>query len=117
MLTTLVSIGSIFRSQSGADGIRHRRYVRPAPIPRKNQSICRYEIAVADDMTFEISQHRRLESEYDLQELFYLNYKTSDADSMKKYLFGDICRYQEKKPKDDFFTETEINFDLGNPDS
>ena len=117
MLTTVLQIGSVLRSQPGAKGIRHHRYVKAAPLPRKGQLLHCFEVAVAEDMTFDLSVRREIESEHDLAELFYLNYKTSDADSMKKYIFGDICRYQEKKPTDTFFTETEINFDLGNPNS
>lgn len=120
MLTTLLEIGSVLRKQPGAEGIKYHRYVRPAPRGKKEKGQVPkyYEVAVSDNMNFDLSTATPIYSETIIEEeLFYLNYKSSDADSMKKYIFGDICRYQEKIPKSEMFTPAEVNFDLGNPNS
>ena len=116
MLTTLLSIGRTLRLQEGAAGKRHHRYIRqlPSPDTKKQQSIKCYEIIVADDMTFDLSERTSIKNQSVLEsELFYLNYKTSSADTMKKYVFGDICRFQIKVPKEETFAEAEVNFTLG----
>lgn len=113
MLTTLLSIGRTLRRQPGAAGIRHHRYIRPAPEPGKGQALLCFEVSVSEEMEFDIHTARPIEDEAARAELFYLNYKTSNSDTMKKYLFGDICRYQVKKPKDTVYSEAEANFLLG----
>ena len=115
MITTLLSIGRVLREQSGSEGIKHHRYIRRIPTPAKGQAIRKYQIDVADDMTFNLSLRREIESEQELAYLFFLNYKTSNADTMKKYVFGDICRYMVKKPKETNSEEAEVNFVLGTP--
>jgi hypothetical protein len=117
MITTIMAIGKILRSQLGADGIKHHRYVRRVPFPNKGQELPCFRVHVAEDMTFDLSTREKINSESDRFSLFYLNYKSSDADSMKKYLFGDICRYRVKKPKEGFYTDAEVNFTLGDPNS
>ena len=114
MITTLLTIGRVLREQSGAAGIKHHRYIRPIPTPGKGQTLRRYEIAVADDMTFDLSERKEIESEQELAALFFLNYKTSSADTKKKYVFGDICRYMVKKLKESVPVEADVNFVLGN---
>lgn len=117
MITTLLTIGKILREQPGAAGIRHHRYIRPIPAPGKGQELIRYEVPVADDMTFDLNEREEIESEQELSSMFFLNYKTSNADTMKKYVFGDICRYMVKKPKETEHEEAEVNFVLGTPEA
>ena len=117
MLTTLLTIGSILRNQPGADGIRHHRYVRMAPKPQKGQKLVRYEIRVDNAMQFDLNDLIPLENENEFASLLYLNFKTSDADSMKKYIFGDICRSSLYKPQSDTYVLTEANFLEADPTS
>jgi len=117
MLTTLLSIGSVVRNQPGAAGIKHHRYVRQIPSPQKDQSLRRYVVQVEEDMSFDLAKRVTHDNEVERSYLFYLNYKSSDADSMKKYLFGDICRYRIRKPKENAYSDAEVNFVLGDPSS
>ena len=47
-----------------------------------------------------------LASDFIKEKLYYLNFKTGDTDSTKKYIFGDICQNITK-------TDEETNFKLG----
>jgi len=118
MLTTILSIGQVLRAQHGAIGFRYHRYVKPAPIAGEKQFLRYLEVPVADDMSFDLSERQEVREEGVIQNaLFYLNYKTSDADSMKKYVFGDICRFMVVKKKDGPLIDAESNFLLGDSNS
>ena len=108
MLDTLLEIGQVLRS--APDGLKHHRYVKPAPVPDKDNPVKFWRVPVEADGTFDFSQRSPLESEDEQKGLFYLNFKTSDADSLKKYVFGDIYRTVTKTGEDG-------NFRLGDPKS
>lgn len=116
MLETLLKIGETFRNVEGPGGLKHHRYVKQAPQTTEKQPISYYSISVLPDFTFDLNNMVPLtDDDFIKNRLFYLNYKTSDADSMKKYIFGDICHQTITNKKTGEISITETNFVLGNP--
>jgi hypothetical protein len=86
MIDTLLQIGKTFRE---AKRLRHHRYIKPAPIPDKKTTITFLSLPVTEDFRFDFDGIKEIpENERSL--LFYPTFKTSDADGLVKYLFGDI---------------------------
>lgn len=117
MLDTLLEIGRVLRTAPQNAGLRHHRYVKTAPLPDDKNPVVFWRVEVAPDGTFDFGQRERVESETFPKSLFYLNFKTSDADSMKKYVFGDIYRSILKRNKDGSIASEDGNFRLGDPKS
>lgn len=116
MLETLLKIGETFRNVEGPGGLKHHRYVKQAPQATEKQPISYYSIPVQADFTFDLNNRVPLtDDDFTKNRLFYLNYKTSDADSMKKYIFGDICHQTITNKKTGEISVTETNFVLGDP--
>ncbi len=87
MLDTLIDIGRTFRK----DGrLQHHRYVKQ-PLVDKKTTVRFISIPVLEDFSFDFEGITEV-PENQQHKLFYLNYKTSDSDSLKKYVFGDIFR-------------------------
>ncbi len=108
MLDTLLEIGAVLRESK--EGLKHHRYVKPAPLPSKDNPVQYWAVRVNEDGSFDFGQRELLEGESQYKGLFYLNFKTSDADSLKKYLMGDVYRTITKTGEDG-------NFRLGDPGS
>lgn len=107
MLDTILEIGKALRS--APDGLRHHRYVKKAPIADEKKNPVRFwRVPVALDGSFDFNQIETLADEDRQKQLFYLNYKQSDADSTKPYIFGDIYRTVMKTGEDG-------NFRFGDP--
>ncbi|MCF8272185.1 MAG: hypothetical protein K9I59_10980 [Chlorobium sp.] len=87
MLDTLLQIGKTFRE---AGRLKHHRYIKPAPVPKKNTTITFLSLPVREDFSFDFDGIKEIpENEREL--LFYPTFKTGEADGLVKYLFGDIC--------------------------
>src|SRR5258708_25179515 len=106
MLDTVLEIGRILRASP--DGLKHHRYVKRAPIPDKRNPVSFWQVSVDESGAFDFSHAEPLDDENSQKRLFYLNYKQSDADSTKPYVFGDIYRSVTKAGAD-------RNFRIGDP--
>ncbi len=107
MLDTVLEIGRVLRASS--DGLKHHRYIKRSPEtdPKRNQ-VRFWQIPVNEDGTFDFALISSLDDENKQKRLFYLNYKQSDADSTKPYLYGDLYRTVTKTGEDG-------NFRFGDP--
>ncbi len=117
MLDTLLEIGHKLRTAPDNAGLRHHRYVKTAPKADDKNPVVFWKVEVVADGCFDFEAREKIESETFQRSLFYLNYKTSDADSMKKYVFGDIYRSVLKRKPDGTIANEDGNFRLGDPNS
>lgn len=107
MLDTVLEIGKILRASP--DGLKHHRYIKKAPIYDAKLNPVKFWIVPTQlDGTFSFEDRQSLNDENVQQHLFYLNYKQSDADSSKPYIYGDLYRTITKTGEDG-------NFRLGDP--
>ncbi|MFQ3599310.1 MAG: hypothetical protein SNJ66_13345 [Chloroherpetonaceae bacterium] len=98
MLDTLLQIGRTFRE---AKRLKHHRYIKPAPAPDpKGKTIIKYlSLPVSEDFKFDFERISEIpENERGI--LYYPTFKTSDADGLVKYLFGDIFYGFDKEGKE-----------------
>lgn len=103
-LETVLQIGKILRGSE--NNLKYFKYVEPCPKDKDgNWPIC-ITIPVNPDYTFNW-KGVRITPEKDCEKLFYLKFKTSDADGFVKYIFGDI--YYSKTAKIKKNGEIEIN--------
>jgi len=102
MLSSVLDLGNRLR---GTGNIKYHRYVKPAPQPDpENKKAVGNEteffvVRANADGSFQFSEPVKTDSQYEIKKYFYLNYKTSDADSYKKYIFGDIYKLYEEQGK------------------
>lgn len=129
MLDTLLHIGKTLRESE--NGLKHHRYIIPAPERNEKINIVYVVLPVKDDFSFDFENLQSSNDEYLMKNnrLFYLRYKTSDNDSSVKYLWGDILYWINRDGKEqgtyridkkknaflraerdeDFFVDTAIN--------
>lgn len=88
MLDTILEIGKTLRNSP--DGLKHHRYVKACPKNTEKNRVLRLSLPVNEDFSFDFNNIREISDEYVADHLFYLTFKTSDADSFVKYIFGDI---------------------------
>jgi hypothetical protein len=94
MLETVLEIGRCFRREGL---LEHHRYVRKAPQPDKKLPVTYLNLPVLADGSFDLGDLHEIEDEnITRHKLYYLTFKTSDADSSVKYMFGDICYGKDK---------------------
>lgn len=113
-LDTVLKIGKTFRDSTG--GWRHHRFLKSIEdeinIYKRNKDAngtsietTLYQLPVKGNketgFEFDFDNMVQLTDESKIKTLLYLNYKTSDKDSEKKYLFGDIiyANFKDKKGK------------------
>lgn len=96
MLDTLLQIGRIFREERR---LYHHRYIKRAPVPDEKNPIAFLSIPVSADFQFDLNNITEI-PENQRDKLYYLTFKTSDADGLVKYLFGDIFYGVDKKGKE-----------------
>jgi len=107
MLDTVLEIGKVLRA--APDGLKHHRYIKKAPVPDlKNNPVVFWTVPVNLDGSFDFTEKKLLLNENRQQQLLYLNYKQSDTDSTKPYVYGDIYRTITKTGEDG-------NFRFGDP--
>ena len=88
MLETLLQIGKTLRQ---SERLYHHRYIKRAPLSDKKTSVVYFSLPVREDFILDIDNICELTDEDFIQhQLFYLAYKSSDADSLMKYIWGDI---------------------------
>lgn len=112
MLDTVLEIGRTLRDPNNrAKGLKHHRYVRQCP-SGEGEEVLRLRIPVSESFEIDFDGITVIEDENVFDKLYYLRYKSSDADSLTKYIFGDIYYMQEKGKG-----VSPGYYRLGNPDS
>lgn len=108
MLDTVLEIGKVLRASPNS--LKHHRYIKKAPVFDEKLNPVRYWTVPAQlDGSFRFEDIQPLNDENVQEYLFYLNYKQSDADSSKPYIYGDLYRTVTKTGEDG-------NFRLGDPE-
>jgi hypothetical protein len=104
MLDTLLQIGKTLR-ESGR--LRHHRYIKPAPKVEKTKAgsiktdVVYLVLPVREDYSFDFDNlDTDFHNENIIPDFYYLAYKSSDADSLMKYIWGDISYGVDKKGKE-----------------
>ena len=91
-LDTVLKIGNALRNSNNS--LKYFKYVEACPKDKDgNYPIC-ITIPVKKDFSFDWD-NIKFTPENERENLYYLKFKTSDADSLMKYIFGDI--YYEKR--------------------
>jgi len=90
-LETVLQIGKALRNSD--NNLKYFKYVEPCPKDMDDNRLISLTIPVKEDFSFDWENIRRTE-ENQIDSLYYLKFKTSDSDSLVKYIFGDI--YYEK---------------------
>lgn len=113
MLDTLLQIGKTLR-KSGR--LRHHRYIKPAPKVEKTKTgsiktdVVYLVLPVREDFTFDFDNlDTDFHNENIIPDFYYLAYKSADADSSVKYLWGDISYSVDKKGKEQGSYRTDEN--------
>ncbi|BBO16692.1 conserved hypothetical protein [Candidatus Brocadia pituitae] len=89
MLETVLKIGKAFRESP--TGLKHHRYVKQCPQDTDKRKILRLSLPVNEDFRFDFNGIKEITDENIIRDmLFYPTFKTSDADGLVKYIFGDI---------------------------
>ncbi|MDP2842637.1 MAG: hypothetical protein Q8O06_03225, partial [Acetobacterium sp.] len=89
MLETVLKIGKAFRESP--TGLKHHRYIKPCPQDTDKRKILRLSLPVNENFSFDFNGVKEISDENVIRDkLFYLTFKTSDADGFVKYIFGDI---------------------------
>lgn len=91
-LQTIIQIGHKIRNElTKEESLQYHRYVKKAPIYNAKQPYSYYEIEVNDNFEIDINTLKEVNDETVIRnKYFYLKFKTGEADSMVKYMFGDI---------------------------
>ena len=104
MLDTILEIGKTLRK---AGKLRHHRYIKPAPKVEITKTgsiktdVAYLVLPVREDFTFDFDNlETNFRNENTISDFYYLTYKSSDADSSVKYLWGDISYYVDKDQKE-----------------
>lgn len=89
MLQTVLKIGKEFCESE--ENFKYHRYIKQCPPDTDKLRILRLSIPVDDNFNFKIGERKEIIDEnITAKKLFYLTFKTSDADTAKRYLYGDI---------------------------
>lgn len=89
MLETVLKIGKAFRESP--TGLKHHRYVKPCPQDTDKRKTLRLSLPVNENFSFDFNGIKEITDENIIKDkLFYPTFKTSDADGLVKYIFGDI---------------------------
>jgi hypothetical protein len=88
MLETLLQIGKTLRD---AGRMRHHRYIKPAPLSELKSPVIYLSLPVKEDYEFDFEGISEITDEnVQRNRLFYLTFKSGEADALVKYIFGDI---------------------------
>ncbi len=92
-LQTIIQIGHKIRNElTKEESLQYHRFVKKAPMYDVKQPYSYFEITVKDDFEIDIESLREVNDESIIRnKFFYLKFKTGEADSLVKYMFGDIA--------------------------
>lgn len=89
-LQTVIELGKTIRQSDKA--LAYHRYVRKAPFGDKKRIFRYFQLDVNDKFEIDLNSRKEIEEEDFISEkLFYLAYRTGEADTYVKYIFGDFC--------------------------
>ena len=89
MLDTVLQIGKTLRSSP--DGLKYHRYIKSPTQQNKWEEINFLSLPVREDFSFDFDGIKLITDEnIIMNKLHYLTFKSSDADGLVKYFFGDI---------------------------
>jgi hypothetical protein len=97
-LDTILAIGSVLKSSS--ENIKYFKYVSPCPVDNENNYPLCISVPVLDDYSLDWNSSK-VTPEKERNKLYYLRFKTSERDSLMKYIFGDIYYATSAKVKKD----------------
>lgn len=116
-LDTVLAIGKELKGSKNS--LKHFKYVNSLSKNKKGEytAFC-ISIPIKDDFSIDWNGVQKVR-ESELEYLYYLRFKTSDSDSLVKYIYGDIYYQQISKiSKDGSIAKSEGGyFRLGNPES
>ena len=92
-LDTIIAIGNKIRTDlDKKESLTYHRYVKKAPVNNSKTQYSYFEVDVNDSYVIDWSSLKPITDEdFISNNLFYLRFKTGEADSLVKYIFGDIC--------------------------
>lgn len=95
MLETLLQIGKTLRD---AGRMKHHRYIKPAPLSELKSPVVYLSLPVREGYEIDFDGISEITDEtVQRNQLFYLTFKSGEADSLVKYIFGDILYGIDKK--------------------
>lgn len=115
-LDTVLKIGKAFRNSK--DSLKNFKYVKPCPSKKGEFTPTCISIPVDDDFNIDWNA-LKLVPENEKPKLYYLTFKTSDSDSLVKYIYGDVCFSKSAKITKNGSIETGEGgyYRLGDPNS
>lgn len=101
-LQTIIQIGHKIRNElSKEESLQYHRYVKKAPEYKAKQPYTYYQIDVKENFEIDYNSLCEVNDQTVINNKFYyLKFKTGEADSLVKYMFGDIA-YPEFFKSDD----------------
>jgi len=101
-LQTIIQIGHKIRNElSKEESLQYHRFVKKAPEYSAKQPYTYYQIDVKSNFEIDYNSLKEITDENIIKNrFFYLKFKTGEADSLVKYVFGDIAYPEFFKPDD-----------------
>ena len=101
-LQTIIQIGHKIRNElSKEESLQYHRFVKRAPEYSAKQPYSYYQIDVNPNFEIDYNSLKEVTDENVIRSrYFYLKFKTGEADSLVKYMFGDIAYPEFFKPDD-----------------
>ena len=90
MLETVLQIGRTLRGGPPEKSLERHRYARPCPKDDEETRVLRLRIPVSKDFEIDFDGISPLNDEKEIGRLMFYKYRTSDHDSYRRYVFGDI---------------------------
>jgi len=92
-LDTIINIGNKIRTGlDKKESLSYHRYVKKAPLNNPKIQYSYFQLDVTKGYVIDKDSLRPITDEdFIRNNLFYLRFKTGEADSLVKYIFGDVC--------------------------
>lgn len=97
-LETVLQIGKVLRNSENS--LKYFKYVEPCPKDKDDKRTICITVPVKEDFSFDWEGVKKT-PENERKNLYYLTFKTSNADGFVKYIFGDIFYSKTAKIKKD----------------
>jgi hypothetical protein len=92
-LDTLINIGNKIRTGlNKKDSLAYHRYVKKAPISSVKMQYAYFQLDITEGFGIDKTSLKPITDEdFINNSLYFLRFKTGEADSLVKYIFGDVC--------------------------
>ncbi|RJQ61558.1 MAG: hypothetical protein C4517_08305 [Stygiobacter sp.] len=107
MLDTVLQIGKAFRESK--DAIKHHRYIRACPQDTDKEKVLRLSIPVREDFSFDLGNITEITNQNEYEKLYFLRFKTADADGLVKYIYGDIFYQLRNGEEGDYYRMADLS--------